>query len=287
MAAQLNRLVEEAAALVEAKALRMGASVELSLDPSLPIMALDAGLLVQALTNLMLHGLQSMAMSPMKRMRVATRLAGERLQVVVQDTGSTLPETRQGELFDPSQATSTEALGLPIADLITRQHGGQLSARSQEGLGNAFLLELPLGTPPPAVVAAPAGPAGLKGVRTLVVDDETFLLECLVDALDAWGVKATPSTRGDEAIQQLQEGDFDLIVSDIRMPGLSGMELYEWLKAQRPGMTRRILYTTGDAFDAKTRQFLEATQVPYLGKPFDLSQLKQSLERLLETPVDA
>ena len=49
----------------------------------------------------------------------------------------------------------------------------------------------------------------------------------------------------------------------------------------------RILYTTGDTFDEKTREFLDASQVPYLGKPFDLKQLKQSLERLLETPLEA
>ena len=133
----------------------------------------------------------------------------------------------------------------------------------------------------------PAAPVGLKGCRALVVDDEAFLLECLVDALGAWGMEVASSTRGDEAIQALEASDFDVIVSDIRMPGLSGVELFGWLKAQRPALTRRILYTTGDSFDAKTREFLETSQVPYLGKPFDLKQLKQSLERLLETPVEA
>jgi CheY-like chemotaxis protein len=120
-----------------------------------------------------------------------------------------------------------------------------------------------------------------------VVDDETFLLECLVDALSAWGVEVTSSARGDDAVQQLESGSFDLIVCDIRMPGLSGMELFDWLKAQRPTMTQRILYTTGDTFDERTREFLDSSQVPYLGKPFDLKQLKQSLERLLETPLEA
>ena len=123
--------------------------------------------------------------------------------------------------------------------------------------------------------------------RILVVDDESFLLECLVDALGAWGVDVASSTRGDEAIEQLKQGTFDLIVSDIRMPGLSGVELYDWLKVERPDMTRRILYTTGDSFDTKTREFLETNQVPYLGKPFDLKQLKQSLELLLGSPVEA
>jgi CheY-like chemotaxis protein len=100
-------------------------------------------------------------------------------------------------------------------------------------------------------------------------------------------MEVSSSTRGEEAIHQLESGTFDVILSDIRMPGLSGVDLFDWLKAKQPAMTRRILYTTGDAFDAKTREFLEASQVPYLGKPFDLRQLKQSLEHLLETPVEA
>lgn len=283
---RVNDLVQEAAALVDAKAQRMGASVELNLDPALPQTALDPGLLVQALTNLLLNGLQAMVLSPIKRLRVATRVSGESLQVVVQDTGPAVGEARQAELFDPAQATTTEALGLPIADIIARQHGGRITARSQEGLGNAFLMELPV-VPVKEAVAAPPVPAGLKGTKALVVDDESFLLECLVDALSAWGMEVESSPRGDEAIQKLEAGTFDVIVSDIRMPGLSGVDLFDWLKAQRPAMTRRILYTTGDSFDVKTREFLEASQVPYLGKPFDLKQLKQSLERLVETPVEA
>ena len=287
--AQLNQLVQESVSLVEAKAQRQGVTLELSLDASLPETSVDPGLMVQALTNLLLNGIQAMALSPIKRLRVATRNNGQTLQVVFQDTGPALGEAQQAGLFDVATATTTEALGLPIADIIARQHGGRVSSRSQEGLGNAVLLELPVLTTPtaPPAPTSSAPPMGLKGARALVVDDEAFLLECLVDALGAWGLEVASSTRGDEAIQCLESGSFDVIVSDIRMPGLSGMDLFEWLKTNRPAMARRILYTTGDAFDAKTREFLEASQVPYLGKPFDLKQLKQSLERLLETPVEA
>lgn len=283
--AQLNQLVQEAVSRVDAKAQRMGVTVELNLDASLPETAFDAGQMVQALTHLLLNGLHAMALSPVKRLRVATRMSGDSLQVVVQDTGAALTEAQQAEMLDPASATTTDALGLPIADIIARQHGGRLSARSQEGMGNAFLMDLPCAAPVATPPAPP--PMGLKGARVLVVDDEAFLLECLVDALGGWGMEVAASTRGDEAIRKLEAGTFDLIVSDIRMPGLSGVELYDWLKVQRPAMAKRILYTTGDSFDVKTREFLESSQVPYLGKPFDLKQLKQSLERLLETPIEA
>ncbi|HJW44188.1 MAG TPA: PAS domain S-box protein [Geothrix sp.] len=293
---QLNQLVQEAADLVDTKAQRMGTTVELNLDPNLSEAALDPALMVQALTNLLLNGLQSMALSPIKRLRVATRRSGDSLQVVVQDSGPALPEARQANLFDPAGAATTEALNLPVADIIARQHGGNLSVRSQEGLGNAFLLDLPCAALPAAPSAAgtvgaeapgPGAPRGLQGAKALVVDDETFLLECLVDALEVWGMEVSSCTRGDEAIEKLSGGEFDVIVSDIRMPGLSGVDLFDWLKDHRAAMTRRILYTTGDSFDAKTREFLEGNQVPFLGKPFDLKQLKQSLERLLEIPIEA
>jgi PAS domain S-box-containing protein len=281
---QLNQLVEESAALLAQHAERAGVSVDTTLDPGLPATGLDPALISQALTNLLLNALQAMSLSATKRLRIATRRSGDTLQVVVQDTAPAIQESRKAELFDPAAAASTEALTLPVAEIIVRQHGGRLTVRSQEGVGNAFLMELPL-----AEAEAPrvSKPGGLSGARALVVDDEPFLLECLVDALSAWGLEVESCTRGNEAVEKLEAGTFDLIVSDIRMPGLSGMDLFDWLKVQRPGMVRRILYTTGDSFDAKTRAFLESTQVPYLGKPFDLKQLKQSMERLLETPVEA
>ena len=290
-AVQPNDVIREAVQLIAFKAQRMGTSLELNLDPDLPEIGLDRALFFQAVTNLLLNGLQAMAMSPMKRLRIATRVVGEGLQVVVQDSGVALTDTQQAGLFDPASASTTEALGLPVAEIIARQHGGRLTVRSQEGLGNAFLLELPC-APVPAIPAPPAegGPApaaGLGGRKALVVDDESFLLECLGDAMTAWGVDAVSCTRGEEAIQQLEAGSFDFIVSDIRMPGLTGMDLYEWLKAHRPAMLQRILFTTGDAFDAQTRGFLESNGVPHLGKPFDLRQLKQSLETLLETSIEA
>ncbi len=110
-----------------------------------------------------------------------------------------------------------------------------------------------------------------------MVDDESFLLECLADALESWGCAVTPCGLAAEAIQKLQGEAFDLIVSDIRMPGLSGIQLFEWIRQNQPGMTTRILYTTGDSYDPDTRAFLESASLPHLGKPFDLKRLKQSL----------
>lgn len=130
--------------------------------------------------------------------------------------------------------------------------------------------------------AANAASGGsMAGKRVLVVDDEAFLLECLADAIGSWGCAVTACGLAAEAIQKLQIDAYDLIVSDIRMPGLSGIQLFDWIREHQPAMAQKIIYTTGDSFDPETRTFLEQAKLPHLGKPFDLKKLKQAMEDLL------
>jgi len=101
------------------------------------------------------------------------------------------------------------------------------------------------------------------------------------DALDAWGCQVTACGLAAEAIQKLQVDHFDLIVSDVRMPGLSGFQFFDWIRENQPGMASKIIFTTGDSFDPETRTFMEQWKLPHLGKPFDLKKLKQALGGLL------
>lgn len=274
----LNQLAQEALAQAGPAAQRQAATLESNLDPTLPTAALDGGLVNLAIQALVAQGLAAMTQSPTKRLRIATRRAGDMLQVLVQDSGNPMNPEELAALLKPTRAQTAEHLAMPMAEAVARTHGGRLTLRSQLGLGNAYLLELPF----QEAAAAPAKPAAsLSGLKALVVDDETFLLECLQEALQAWGVDVTAAARGDAAVARLQEKEFDLILSDIRMPGLTGMEIYAWLQAHKPEMTQRILFTTGDAFDADTQSFLEKNTLPHLGKPFDLKKLKGAVAQLV------
>jgi PAS domain S-box-containing protein len=274
---QLNRLVQEAAKRVEGEAAASGVTMDYTYDPNLPEFGLDVEQAKEGLVNLLRSGIYASSNSAMKRVRVGTRATGNAIQIVSQDTGVAIVDPEKGKVFELANVSDAATLGLCVAAAVVNAHGGKISVRSQEGVGNAFLLEFPMidGAMPPAA------PPALAGKKVLVVDDESFLLECLVDAITVWGCEVTPCSLAAEAIQKLQLETYDLIISDIRMPGLSGIQLFDWIQAHQPAMTRRILYTTGDSFDPVTREFLDRSRLPNLGKPFDLKKLKQALGDLL------
>lgn len=272
----LNSLVQEAARRVEAEAAAAGVALEFTLDPNLKACGLDTVMLREGIVCLLRSGLQPSADSAAKRLRIGTRQNGQTLQLVCQNTGHALSEAQAKRVFELASARDAESLNLCVMASVAKAHGGRISVRSQEGLGNAFLVELPM-----ADAQVPAPSTILQGKRVMVVDDEAFLLECLVDAITSWGCDVTPCALATEAIQKLQAGSYDGIISDIRMPGLSGIQMFEWLQANQPRMAGRIMFTTGDTFDPNTRAFLDRAQVPSLGKPFDLKRLKQTLSTLL------
>jgi PAS domain S-box-containing protein len=275
--ANLNQVVQEAGKRVEAEAAAAGVAMDFTLDPNIPDCGLDPDQLREALVNLFRSGIFAAVKSTVKRVRVGTRLAGNLLQVVSQDTGPAIPEPEKGRVFDLAGATDVESLGLCTVATVAQAHGGRVSVRSQSGVGNAFLVELPMTD----ATANASGNTSLAGKRVLVVDDEAFLLECLADAIGSWGCGVTACGLAAEAIQKLQVDAYDLIVSDIRMPGLTGIQLFDWIREHQPAMAQRIIYTTGDSFDPETRTFLEQAKLPHLGKPFDLKKLKQAMEGLL------
>ncbi|MCE1228222.1 MAG: PAS domain S-box protein [Firmicutes bacterium] len=275
--ASLNALVEEALAEVAGEAAASGVHIDTNLDPAIPETLLDPERVQASVVALLRSGLKRAALSSAKKLRVGTRRAESGLQLACQDSGQAWTEAERTRLFDLASASDAEALVLNLAAQMARAHGGRISARSQEGVGNAFLLELPM-----SEEVHSATPASLEGRKILVLDDEPFLLECLTDAFQSWGCEATPCAQATDAIDKLQQGSFDLVVSDIRMPGLSGIQFFDWVKANQPAMVDKLLYTTGDSFDPETRAFLDNAKLPHLSKPFDLKKLKQTALGLLK-----
>src|SRR5262249_3645582 len=131
-----------------------------------------------------------------------------------------------------------------------------------------------------------AAPSSLtvSGVSILLVDDEPEVLATLAEILTHAGHRVETAADGAAALERLESRSFDVIVSDVRMPGLDGPGLYAEIGRRFPALRERIVFLTGDTMGTETRQFLERTSAVSLGKPFLISKVTQAIQRALAHP---
>lgn len=119
------------------------------------------------------------------------------------------------------------------------------------------------------------------GGSVLVVDDETELSSLIEDILEASGYHVETAVDGAAALERLERDRFDLILSDVHMPGLDGLALYRALEHRRPELTQRMVFMTGNILNEDTADFFAATNAPCLRKPFMSEDLHRVVEQVL------
>ncbi len=249
----------------------------------LPAIAVSPGQLVQVFLNLLVNAAQAIAEGgpARNRIRVETRSEGEWISVSVSDTGRGIPPELVGRLFEAHFTTKPvgtgTGLGLYICRKIVQGYGGRIEVQSQPGRGTTFTVSLPTetGRTPSPEPAEPAGTApATSRQRILLVDDEAYLLRVYDRALGRTH-QVTAALGGRQAMEILaQAADrFDVVISDLLMPEVDGIELYEYLRAHHPRLAARTIFMTGGAATLRAREFLAALATPSLEKPFDIHEL--------------
>ena len=117
----------------------------------------------------------------------------------------------------------------------------------------------------------------------LVDDDEASIRALTREILNASGYETMTAGSGEEALRLLERQPLDLIVADVRMPGMDGVELYKRVGERWPAMPRRMLFITGDTASGRTSQLLHEDHVPYLEKPFQMGELLHAVRAVLDT----
>jgi len=188
-------------------------------------------------------------------------------------------------------------LGLGICHAIVERAGGTISARNAPGGGALFAITLPRIVAKPrqqsvetaisvertARLPDPAanGDGPLAGRSILVVDDEPNVLELQREVLSAAGARVTGAASGSEAIERIRCEDFDLVVSDLRIPGeVSGKELLHWIETHRPESRQRFVFVTGDSVDET--EFLARSAVPCVLKPFTVEEYSRAIREAID-----
>jgi CheY-like chemotaxis protein len=286
----LNRVVEEAVELL-AYPLRVdGVETTLELAPDLPDIWADPHQLHQVVVNLVSNAHQAMrAIETGRRIILTTGLdaASGRVQLEVADTGPGIPEDVQRRIFEPFFTTKPvgqgTGLGLSLCQGIVERHGGSIRVASQPGHGAVFSIELPIDLPGTETLetARPAALPPLREKTVLIVDDDRDVAETLADLLQLDGHHVELVGTGTIALERLANQTYDLILSDVKMPGTDGPRLYTQLERHHPELLRRVAFLTGDTLSAATREFLERTRVPAMAKPFTLEQVRTLIQQIV------
>ena len=273
-----------------------GIRAVLELDPADPAVVGDRAQLEQVALNLVVNARQAIedmidaTDTPARResaprVTVRTRAAAGEAVLVVQDDGPGIPAEALPRIFDPFFTTKPEGsgtgLGLSVVDGIVTEHGGTIEAESPPGGGSRFTVRLPRAAP----TAADAPAAGVPETApvpldVLLVDDEEAILGFLRRYLAGRGHAVVATTSAAEGLRLATETTFDVVICDLRMPGVDGGELVRRLHALPGGEHTRIVIATGEAPTSALRQRASALGASALvEKPYDIEALRRAVER--------
>jgi len=259
---------------------------------------LEEGALEQVITNLVVNAMQATPAGGV--VSVDVQSSETRVSVQVRDMGSGIDEAIRARLFEPFFTTRAPGkgtgLGLAVSRAIVERHGGTLVAHtSAPGSGATFLVQLPRvqsaptaavlpdHAPPPRAATAPIGPER----RVMIVDDEASIRHALSRWFTRKGWSVTLCEDGAQALHAVRHDQtgFDVILCDLKMPGVSGMDVYRTLELERPELLQRLIIATGDVASADVAAFLSAVTVPVLENPFALHHLAEVLRHLDTVPA--
>jgi CheY-like chemotaxis protein len=246
----------------------------------------DAHQLQQVFLNLITNAEQAMEQKEghHHHLTVRTRRLGDAIRIEVEDTGAGVPANLIERIFNPFFTTkptgSGTGLGLSISLGIVREHEGKIWAENVAQGGARFIVEIPISAPRSSgehAAMPQAATIGSDSLRVLVIDDEASVRVSLQRYLARKGHQVETTASGEDALARLRGAKYDAIILDMRMPDLSGEQLFERLRSNDPSHAERVIFTTGDLVNEQMRRFLDGTGRPCVSKPFEFASFDQAL----------
>jgi CheY-like chemotaxis protein len=243
----------------------------------------------QVFLNLIMNAAQALDEASISRNMVIVRSYddGPCVVIEVRDNGPGIPAEVLPRIFDSFFTTKPRGvgtgLGLPISQGIVRSMGGELTVESRVGEGATFRVRLPatgvVSEPISVVAPAPGHRQSYARRRVLAVDDEALLLKAYKRML-AESHDVQTALGGEEALRLLERTDgFEVILCDLQMPDMSGMELFADVQRRFPDLADRFVFVTGGAFSPEAKLFLEEVGPPVIHKPFHIEEVLDLIER--------
>ena len=198
-------------------------------------------------------------------------------------------------IFEPFFTTkeSGTGLGLGICFGIVEEHGGTIALDESVEAGACFLITIPVADArvfPVEVATSSRKPSSEEGagMNVLIVDDDTYVCDVVARVLKNHNYTTDVANDGAQALRMLSEASYDLIVTDVRMPGeYDGIDLHDRLIARDPQANRRMIYMTGNLLDGRTMERLQELKVRCIEKPFDIHALADAINEVARDAAGA
>ncbi|MBM4388195.1 MAG: response regulator, partial [Deltaproteobacteria bacterium] len=284
---ELRELIEKTVALRAYELKVKNIKLALSIPDGLPMLYGDFQQLQQVFLNIILNAEKSILASDGEgKLSISARHDTQKEKVVIEffDSGKPVPAENLTRIFDPyfkGSEGDESGLGLAIAYGIVGDHRGTLMLRNLPVKGKVFTLDLPayMGSAEAAKespVSAGNG-AMISGRKILVVDDDESICSLIKNIIEKEGGIVRTVNDASKALGELIGERFDLIICDIKMPGMSGIELAGNLISSGKIDRGNIILMTGDTLSQETQNQIESSGLTAMTKPFNISELKFAL----------
>ena len=288
-----NSLIAGALQLAEYALRTTGIAATVECASNVPAIQGDSDQLHQVLVNLIINAQQALEASDTldKKLVIRTSRTEEgRIAIDVIDNGPGIAPDVAGRIFEPFFTTKPQGsgtgVGLSFSHGIVEAHGGSLTVLPSER-GATFRIELPAASPTDVEIVGGPPPVTTPIVearrKALVVDDEADIAETIRELLEREGFDVTVAADGAAALRAVDREEYDVVLSDLRMPGVTGPEMYARLKEIRPNLLSRIAFVTGDTLGSSMDGFLRESGRPVLEKPFTRAGVRCLVAALIES----
>ncbi|WP_019013693.1 hybrid sensor histidine kinase/response regulator [Elioraea tepidiphila] len=277
------------AAVADILAYGLGAddiALEIAPVPAAAMVEAEEDALHQLFLNLLVNAQHALRGAPKpRRIAVTVAVSGGSVEVVVADNGPGVPAAIRGRIFEPYFTTKQQGegtgIGLSVCHAIVSSHGGTIAVDDAPGGGARFTVRLPQAAEAVQTEAPrPGAPASVRG-RVLVVDDERDITDVLMEILTRQGLEVTVARDGMEGLLRLEEGPCDLVITDLRMPGMDGAGLLARLAERPPALRPPVIVLTGDVLSwSRARPAFDPPPL-VIEKPFDPAALSQAVREAL------
>ncbi len=298
-AVDINDIIESSLELLAFQLRTDNVELVKKMNAALPRVLADSDQLTQVVTNLVINARQALQDRPSPRRITIETWEGDgesdagMIYTAITDNGPGVPHDLKLRIFEPFFTTKPSGagtgVGLSLCHSIIESHGGRIWVEDANGGGARFIFTMPMAVvkekaveKPVEVTQAPVKAKAIPPQRILIVDDEVELAQTLADILEPDGHTATLAENGRVALNLLEKNDFDIIISDLRMPVLDGPGMYRQLHAAKSRYLSRIIFVTGDTLSVPIREFIDSFNLDVIEKPYTPADVRNAIAALVQ-----